>query len=184
MAIQVTRTYVATIRLSNRSRVIWTRLGLPPRNSGTSHAGRATVSGARQGQSPRMAHSHLIYLKNHERYADLNSSVSESLKNSLKRSTGGMPNAETGTTAQTAPKYRKNGDNHPRSTVTFKEDGFKHDSKNNRIRLERPNLKEHWSDFILHRRDRNPARCCCRECSSDKSSLEWRRMGTSYRLQT
>ncbi|MFC4436831.1 MULTISPECIES: RNA-guided endonuclease InsQ/TnpB family protein [Natrialbaceae] len=48
------------------------------------------------------------------------------------------------------PKYRKHGDQHPRSTVTFKEDGFKHDSHNNRIRLSKGrNLKEHWSDFIL-----------------------------------
>jgi putative transposase len=39
--------------------------------------------------------------------------------------------------------YRKHGDDHPRSTVTFKEDGFNHDPDHNRIRLSKgANLKE------------------------------------------
>jgi hypothetical protein len=33
------------------------------------------------------------------------------------------------------PGYRKHGDARPRATVTFKEDGFKHDSEHNRVRL-------------------------------------------------
>ena len=48
------------------------------------------------------------------------------------------------------PGYRKHGESRPRSTVTFKEDGFKHDPENNRVRLSKgANLKENWSDFIL-----------------------------------
>ncbi|GAB3316290.1 hypothetical protein GCM10027355_10350 [Haloplanus salinarum] len=48
------------------------------------------------------------------------------------------------------PGYRKHGDERPRSTVTFKEDGFKHDSENNRVRLSKgSNLKKHFSDFLL-----------------------------------
>jgi len=48
------------------------------------------------------------------------------------------------------PGYRKHGDTRPRSTVTFKEDGFKHDPENNRVRLSKgSNLKEYWSDFLL-----------------------------------
>jgi len=48
------------------------------------------------------------------------------------------------------PGYRKHGDERPRSTVSFKEDGFKHDPDNNRVRLSKgSNLKGYWSDFLL-----------------------------------
>jgi len=43
----------------------------------------------------------------------------------LKRSTVGMPNAETGTTEQTHRSIARS------VTITFKEDGFKHDVKDN-----------------------------------------------------
>nr|WP_246279847.1 transposase [Natronomonas salina] len=46
--------------------------------------------------------------------------------------------------------YRKHGDTRPRSTVTFKADGLKHDRENNRVRLSKgSNLKESRPDFIL-----------------------------------
>ena len=48
------------------------------------------------------------------------------------------------------PGYRKHGDTRPKSTVTFKADGFKHDPENNRVRLSKgSNLKESWSGFLL-----------------------------------
>ncbi len=48
------------------------------------------------------------------------------------------------------PGYRKHGDDHPRSTVTFKEDGFKHDPDHSQIRLSKGrNLKDGRQDFIL-----------------------------------
>ena len=48
------------------------------------------------------------------------------------------------------PGYRKHGDTRPKSTITFKEDGFEHDPENNRVRLSKgSNLKEHFSDFVL-----------------------------------
>jgi putative transposase len=48
------------------------------------------------------------------------------------------------------PGYRKHGDERPRSTVTFKPDGFKHDAENNRVRLSKgKNLKDGFSDFVL-----------------------------------
>jgi len=48
------------------------------------------------------------------------------------------------------PGYRKHGDERPLSTVTFKEDGFKHDPENNRVRLSKgKNLKDNRSDFLL-----------------------------------
>jgi len=47
------------------------------------------------------------------------------------------------------PGYRKHGDTRPRSTVTFKEDGSKHDPENNRVRPSKgSSLKEYWSDFL------------------------------------
>ncbi len=49
-----------------------------------------------------------------------------------------------------APGYRKHDDTRPKSTVTFQTDGFKHDPKNDRVRLSKgSNLKESWSDFLL-----------------------------------
>jgi putative transposase len=48
------------------------------------------------------------------------------------------------------PGYRKHGDQRPRSTITFKEDGFKLDTKHQRVRLSKgKNLKDGWADFIL-----------------------------------
>ncbi|MGB9966377.1 RNA-guided endonuclease InsQ/TnpB family protein [Halobacterium hubeiense] len=48
------------------------------------------------------------------------------------------------------PGYRKRGDQRPRSTITFKEDGFKLDTKHQQVRLSKgKNLKDGWSDFIL-----------------------------------
>jgi len=50
------------------------------------------------------------------------------------------------------PGYRKHGDTRPRSTVTFKEDGFKRPREQPppELRLSKgSNLKEYWSDFLL-----------------------------------
>jgi putative transposase len=48
------------------------------------------------------------------------------------------------------PGYRKDGDHRPRSTITFKEDGFKLDTKHRQVRLSKgKNLKDGWSDFVL-----------------------------------
>jgi len=48
------------------------------------------------------------------------------------------------------PKYRKKGDKHPRSTITFKNQGFKLDTKYNRVRLSQgSNTKDYRLDFIL-----------------------------------
>ncbi len=49
-----------------------------------------------------------------------------------------------------ASTARKHGDDHPRSTVTFKNAGFKLDTQYNRVRLSKgSNLKDYWSDFTL-----------------------------------
>ena len=91
------------------------------------------------------------YLKNHERYADLNAQSSQAILEELAEAfESWYAHRENGNEDANPPGYRKHGDEHPRSTVTFKEDGFKHDSKHSQIRLSKgANLKKSWSDFVL-----------------------------------
>ena len=93
------------------------------------------------------------YLKNHERYADLNAQSSQTILEELAEAFGSWyTHRKNGNTDANPPGYRKHGDHHPRSTVTFKEDGFKHDSDHNRIRLSKGrNMKPspYAADFIL-----------------------------------
>jgi putative transposase len=98
------------------------------------------------------------YLKSHERYADLNAQSSQQVLEELDEAfRGWYGHRNNGNEKANPPGYRKNGDEHPRSTVTFKEDGFKHDEKNGYIRLSKGrNTKAHWSDFILCAYDADP----------------------------
>jgi putative transposase len=98
------------------------------------------------------------YLKSHERYADLNAQSSQATLEELDEAfKGWYGHRDNGNKRANPPGYRKNGDEHPRSTVTFKEDGFKHDGENGYIRLSKGrNTKEHWSDFILCAYDADP----------------------------
>ncbi|EMA52278.1 RNA-guided endonuclease InsQ/TnpB family protein [Halococcus thailandensis] len=91
------------------------------------------------------------YLKGHERYADLHSQSSQRVLAELGEAfTAWYGHRGNGNTKANPPGYRKNGDEHPRSTVTFKQKGFKHDAENDRIRLSKgSNLKDGWGDFIL-----------------------------------
>jgi putative transposase len=90
------------------------------------------------------------YLKNHERYADLHSQSSQRVLQELGE-------AFTSWYKQDAPDanppgYRKHGDEHPRSTVTWKNQGFKLDTQYNRVRLSKgTNMKEsrYAADYIL-----------------------------------
>ncbi len=98
------------------------------------------------------------YLKSHECYADLNAQSSQRVLEELDEAfTGWYGHRKNGNQKANPPGYRKNGDEHPRSTVTFKEDGFKHDAKNGYIRLSKGrNNKAHWADFILCAYDTDP----------------------------
>lgn len=91
------------------------------------------------------------YLKSHERYDDLHSQSSQRVLQELAEAfTGWYGKRRNGDTNANPPGYRKHGDEHPRSTVTFKNKGFKLDTQYNRVRLSKgSNLKEYWSDFIL-----------------------------------
>jgi len=91
------------------------------------------------------------YLKNHERYADLNAQSSQAILEELAEAFDSWYTLRgSGDEKANPPGYRKHGDEHPRSTVTFKEDGFKHDPDHNQIRLSKGrNLKDGKQDFIL-----------------------------------
>jgi putative transposase len=109
------------------------------------------------GQIPG-ANALMAYLKNHERYADLNSQSSQRVLQELGEAfKSWYGKRDNGDAKANPPGYRKNGDEHPRSTVTFKEDGFKHDAQNGYIRLSKGrNTKEYWSDFVLCAYDADP----------------------------
>jgi putative transposase len=91
------------------------------------------------------------YLKGSGRYVDLHSQSSQRVLEELTEAfTGWYGHRNNGNQKANPPGYRKHNDEHPRSTVTFKQKGFKHDAKNQRIRLSKGrNLKDHRSDFAL-----------------------------------
>ena len=97
-------------------------------------------------------------LKDHERYSDLHSQSSQRVLEELAEAfTGWFKKRKNGDTNANPPGYRKRGDNHPRSTVTWKQNGIKHDTVNNRLRLSKGfNLKQHRSDFILAEYETRP----------------------------
>jgi len=150
MAIQVTRTYVASIQNQQQVQSDLDSLGFAASKLWNIARWTCDRIWSETGTIPE-AGPLKSYLKKHERYADLNSQSSQRVIEELAEAfRGWYAKRRNGDDRANPPKYRKNGDDHPRSTVTFKEDGFKHDSKNNRIRLSKGrNLKEHWSDFIL-----------------------------------
>jgi len=90
-------------------------------------------------------------LKSRERYTDLHSQSSQRVLGELAEAFNGwFGKRQNGDDRARPPGYRKNGDAHPRSTVSFKAAGFKHDVQFTRVHPSKGrNLKEHRSDFIL-----------------------------------
>ncbi|UOO96621.1 transposase (plasmid) [Halococcus dombrowskii] len=146
----VTRTYRARIRNHSQVRADLDSLGFAAAKLW--NVGRWTVQRVWDacGQIPD-ANALMSYLKGHERYVDLHSQSSQRVLQELGEAfTGWYGKRDNGDTKANPPGYRKRGDQHPRSTVTFKTAGFKHDAANNRLRLSKgSNLKDGWSDFVL-----------------------------------
>jgi putative transposase len=100
-------------------------------------------------------HSELsAYLKSHERYADLHSQSSQRVIQELAEAFNSWyGHRGDGNQKANPPGYRKHGDQHPRSTVTFKQKGFKHDTQYGRVRLSKgANLKDggrYAHDYVL-----------------------------------
>ncbi len=150
MADQVTRTYVASIRNHQQVRDDLDSLGFAA--SKLWNVARWTCDRIWHETGTIPDDSTLkTYLKNHERYADLNAQSSQAILEELAEAFDSWyAHRENGNKDANPPGYRKHSDDHPRSTVTFKEDGFKHDSDHNRIRLSKGrNLKDGRNDFVL-----------------------------------
>jgi IS605 OrfB family transposase len=150
MANQVTRTYVASIRNHQQVRDDLDSLGFAA--SKLWNIARWTCGRIWDETDTIPDHGVLkAYLKNHERYADLNAQSSQAILEELAEAFDSWYTLRgNGDENANPPGYRKHGDEHPRSTVTFKEDGFKHDPKHNQIRLSKGrNLKDGRQDFIL-----------------------------------
>ncbi|WP_148680445.1 RNA-guided endonuclease InsQ/TnpB family protein [Halovivax ruber] len=146
----VTRTYKASI--CNHSQVKDDLDALGHAASKLWNVGRWTVSRVWDeiGYIPE-AEELTSYLKTHERYDDLHSQSSQRVLQELAEAFHSWyGKRKNGDDRANPPGYRKHGDDHPRSSVTFKAAGFKHDAKNNRIRLSKgDNTKDYWTDFAL-----------------------------------
>jgi len=146
----VTRTYKASIRNHQQVSDDLDSLGFAA--SKLWNVGRWTCDRIWDEIGHIPGHSELTaYLKNHERYDDLHSQSSQRVLQELAEAfTGWYGKRRNGDMRANPPGYRKHGDKHPRSTITFKVAGFKIDTKFDRVRLSKgSNLKENWSDFVL-----------------------------------
>jgi len=146
----VTRTYTASIRNQSRVQDDLDSLGFAA--SKLWNVGRWTCDRVWSEIGHIPSHAELTaYLKTHERYDDLHSQSSQRVLQELAEAfSGWYGKRRNGDTRANPPGYRKHGDKHPRSTVTFKAAGFKLDTKYNRVRLSKgDNTKDYWSDFIL-----------------------------------
>ena len=146
----VTRTYRARVQNHSQVRADLDSLGFAA--SKLWNVARYTVGRVWDacGQIPT-AFDLQKYLKSHERYADLHSQSSQRVLAELGEAFDlWYGHRGNGNQKANPPGYRKHNDEHPRSTVTFKQKGFKHDAANDRIRLSKgSNLKDGWGDFIL-----------------------------------
>ncbi|PSQ31518.1 transposase [Halobacteriales archaeon SW_6_65_46] len=153
----VTRTHVASIRNQRQVRDDLDSLGFAASKLWNVARWTAERIWSETGYIP--GHAELSsYLKSHERYADLNAQSSQRVMQELAEAfKSWYGHRQNGNSKANPPAYRKRGDEHPRSTVTFKQDGFKHDAENGRVRLSKGrNLKDGWSDFILCEYDADP----------------------------
>ncbi len=87
-------------------------------------------------------------LKVHERYADLHSQSSQQVLEELAEAFKSWYNSDD--EDDNPPGYRKRGGDHPKSTVTWKQQGFRYDKEDNRFRLSKGfNMKSSKNDYIL-----------------------------------
>ena len=149
MVIQATRTYVASIQ--NQQQVCDGLDSLGDSASKLWNVARWTVDRVwdASGEIPDEG-TLKAYMKTRHCWKDLNSQSSQAVIEELSGAFQSWFDVRQKDDRANPPGYRKHGESRPRSTVTFKEDGFKHDPENNRVRLSKgANLKENWSDFIL-----------------------------------
>lgn len=146
----VTRTYVASIRNEGQVNGDLDSLGFAASKLWNIARWTAERIWSEIGQIP--GHTELsAYPKHHERYADLHSQSSQRVIQELAEAfQSWQGHLRNGDSRMNPPGYRKRGDKHPRATITFKQEGFRHDAKHRRVRLSKGrNLKASWADFIL-----------------------------------
>ncbi len=151
MAIQsVRRTYRASIRNHPQVSDELDALGIAA--SKLWNVGRWTVDRVWNGcgQIPS-AFDLQKYLKKHERYGDLHSQSSQQVLAELGEAfESWYEHRNQGNEQANPPGYRKQGDEHPRSTITFKKDAIRHDEKHDYLRLSKgSNLKTNRYDYVL-----------------------------------
>jgi len=149
MAIQVTRSYVGSIQ--NRQQVCDGLDSLGDSASKLWNVARWTAGRVWDeiGKIPDEG-TLKAYMKNQACWKDLNAQSSQKVIEELSDAFQSWFDVRQNDKKANPPGYRKHGDTRPRSTVTFKVDGFKHDPENNRVCLSKgSNLKEYWSDFVL-----------------------------------
>ena len=149
MAVQVTRTYVGHI--TNQQRVRDDLDALGDAASKLWNVARWTVDRVWDaiGEIPDVGPLK-AYIKTRKCWKNLNSQSSQKVIEELSDAFQSWFDVRHKDETANPPGYRKEYDTRPRSTVTFKEDGFKHDPKHEQVRLSKgKNLKDSWGDFVL-----------------------------------
>ncbi|ERG89966.1 MAG: transposase, partial [halophilic archaeon J07HX5] len=149
MAIQVTRTYVGHITNQQRVRDDLDLLG--DAASKLWNVARWTVDRVWDaiGEIPDEG-SLKAYMKTRECWKNLNAFSSQKVIEELSDAFQSWFDVRHKDETANPPGYRKEYDTRPRSTVTFKANGFKHDPDHDQVRLSKgANLKDGRSDFVL-----------------------------------
>jgi hypothetical protein len=90
------------------------------------------------------------YMKNQPCWKNLNSQSRQKVIEELSEAFQSWVDLRQNDSEANPSGDRKHGSTRPRSTITFKQDGFEHDTGNNRVRLSKgSNFKREWSDFLL-----------------------------------
>ena len=149
MAIQVTRTYVGHI--TNQQRVQSDLDALGDAASKLWNVARWTADRVWDaiGEIPDEA-TLKAYLKTRQCWKNLNAFSSQKVIEELSDAFQSWFDLRHKDETANPPGYRKEYDTRPRSTVTFKDNGFKLDTKHDQVRLSKgENLKDSFGDFVL-----------------------------------
>jgi len=141
MAIEVTRTYVGSIQ--NQRQVCDGLDSLGDSASKLWNVARWTADRIwdETGEIPDEG-TLKAYMKNQACWKDLNAQSSQKVIEELSDAFQSWFDLRQTDDEANPPGYRKHGDTRPKSTVTFKADGFKHDPENNRVRLSKARISK------------------------------------------
>ena len=149
MAIQVTRTYVGHIQ--NHQQVQADLDSLGDAGSKLWNVARWTVDRVWEATGEIPDEGTLkAYMKTRHCWKNLNAFSSQKVIEELSDAFQSWFDVRQKDETANPPGYRKEYDSRPRSTITFKDNGFKVDTKHDQVRLSKgENLKNGWGDFVL-----------------------------------